>query len=102
MNLVLDELITNGVDAFSDIAGSKLRLCLLIDDGAVIPQFEDNVGMFNPFEEVPEPDLTLGFEERPIGGLGLFLVEQLADGSAYERIGGRNHITLRHVTGGES
>jgi anti-sigma regulatory factor (Ser/Thr protein kinase) len=103
LNLMLDELITNSITyGLPKISEPELRLRLHVDEGAVVAQLEDNGAAFNPFEEAPEPDPTLGLEERPIGGLGVFLVKQLANSTAYERVDGRNRITLRHLTGGES
>ena len=103
LNLMLDELITNSITyGLPTVSEPELRLRLLVDEGAVIAQLEDNGIAFNPFEEAPEPDPTLGLEERPIGGLGVFLVKQFADSTAYERVDGRNRITLRHLIGGES
>ena len=102
LNLVLDELVTNSVSyALPELAEPELRLRLFVDRGAVVAQLEDNGAAFNPLEEVPEPDISLGLAERPIGGLGIFFVKQLTDSSAYERIGGRNRITLRHRIGGK-
>ena len=42
-----------------------------------------------------EADTTLSLEERPIGGLGIYLVRQLMDSINYERIDGQNVLTLR-------
>ena len=103
LNLMLDELITNSITyGLNEISDPQLRLRLHVDEGAIVAQLEDNGTAFNPFEEAPEPDPTLGLEERPIGGLGIFLVKQFADSTAYERVDGRNCITLRHLIGGES
>ena len=103
LNLMLDELITNSITyGLNKISDPELRLRLHVDEGAVVAQLEDNGTAFNPFEEAPEPDPTLGLEERPIGGLGVFLVKQFADSTAYERVDGRNRITLTHLIGGES
>lgn len=103
LNVMLDELVTNSITyGLANISEPELRLRLHIDEGAIVAQLEDNGTAFNPFEEVPEPDPTLGLEERPIGGLGVFLVKQFADSTEYERVDGRNRITLRHQIGGES
>lgn len=40
-------------------------------------------------------DTTLSVEERPIGGLGIFLVRELMDSINYERIEGKNILTLK-------
>ena len=42
-----------------------------------------------------EADTTLSAEERPIGGLGILLVQQLMDAINYERIDGKNVLTLK-------
>ena len=48
---------------------------------------------FNP-TEAPEADTTLSAKERPIGGLGILLVRELMDSVNYERINGKNVLTL--------
>jgi len=40
---------------------------------------------FNPFAEVPVPDLTLDAESRPIGGLGIYLIKSVTAHQAYSR-----------------
>ncbi len=40
-------------------------------------------------------DTTLSAEERPIGGLGILLVQSLMDSINYERIDGKNVLTLK-------
>ena len=40
-------------------------------------------------------DTTLSVEERPIGGLGIYLVRQIMDSINYERIDSHNVLTLR-------
>ena len=45
-----------------------------------------------------EVDTTLSAEERPIGGLGIHLVRQIMDSINYERIDGKNVLTLRKKT----
>ena len=103
LNLVLDELVTNSVCyALPDLPEPELRLRLFVDQGSIVAQLEDNGAAYNPFEEAPEPDTNLGIAERPIGGLGIFFVKQLTDSSTYERIDGRNRITLKHVIGGQA
>ena len=42
-----------------------------------------------------EVDTTLAAEERPIGGLGIHLVRQIMDSMNYERLAGKNILTLR-------
>lgn len=103
LNLVLDELVTNSVCyALPALAEPELRLRLFVDRDTVVAQLEDNGEAYNPFEEAPEPDTGLGLDERPIGGLGVFFVKKLTDSSTYERIDGRNRITLKNNIGGQT
>ncbi|MBR1553052.1 MAG: ATP-binding protein [Schwartzia sp.] len=47
----------------------------------------------------PDPDMTLSVEERPIGGLGVFLVKKMVDEAHYEYAEGNNILTVRKVIG---
>ena len=103
LNLVLDELVTNSVCyALPDLAEPELRLRLFVDQDTVVAQLEDNGAAYNPFEEAPEPNTDMGLADRPIGGLGIFFVKNLTDSSTYERIDGRNRITLKSMIGGHT
>lgn len=44
--------------------------------------------------DAPDVDTSLSAEERQIGGLGIFLVRQMMDVINYERIDGKNVLTL--------
>jgi sigma-B regulation protein RsbU (phosphoserine phosphatase) len=52
-----------------------------------------------PFDPTaaPEADITLGVEERQIGGLGIYLVRQIMDSVTYKRENGKNilHMTKK-------
>ena len=49
---------------------------------------------FDP-TSVANADTSLAAEDRPIGGLGILLTRGLVDSVNYERIRGRNVLTLR-------
>ena len=95
LNLVLDELVTNSVSyALSDVAEPVLRLQIRRDGDVVVAEVEDNGAAFDPFKEAPKPDIEQGLDERPIGGLGVFLVMQLTETAHYERDGDVNRTIL--------
>lgn len=48
---------------------------------------------FNPLLAAP-PDTSLPVEERPIGGLGIFIVRKIMDEVRYRRENGRNVLTM--------
>ena len=68
------------VKAMSD--GHELRL-VVIDSG--VP--------FDPTKK-EKADTSLSVEDRPIGGLGIFLVRELMDSINYERVDGRNILMM--------
>ena len=45
--------------------------------------------------EASQPDTAASAEDRPIGGLGIFLVRKTMDDVSYVRDGDRNVLTLR-------
>ena len=58
--------------------------------------FRDRGIPYDPLEQAP-PDLDLSLEERPIGGLGVFLVRKIVDEMRYEYRDGQNILTLRKI-----
>lgn len=61
---------------------------------AVCVTFRDRGVQYNPLAR-KDPDTTLPIEERPIGGLGIFLVKQNVDEVSYEYADGQNVLYLR-------
>ena len=49
---------------------------------------------FDP-TKVPDADVTLSAEEREIGGLGIYLIRQIMNTVEYQRIDGKNVLTMR-------
>lgn len=55
--------------------------------------FRDDGVPYDP-TDAPEPDVTLGSEERTPGGLGAFVTRKIMDAVIYEHRGGENTLTL--------
>lgn len=97
LNLVLEEVVTNVIN-YGFPPTEEHTFTILADGeagGVLTLQVVDDGVAFNPLEEAPEVDITLGVEERPIGGLGIFLVKQIMDEVAYERTDGKNIFTMK-------
>lgn len=60
--------------------------------GMVI-RIEDAGIAFDPLAR-PDPDITVPLEERPIGGLGIFMVKKIMDAVTYRRVDDRNVLTM--------
>ncbi len=70
-----------------EVRADGRRLKFVISDSGVV---------FDP-TETGKVDTTLSAEDRPIGGLGIHLVRQLMDSINYERVDGKNILTLRKI-----
>ena len=60
---------------------------------------EDDGPQFDPLA-LPPPDVDAGLAERPVGGLGVFLVRNMMDTISYARIEGRNQLRMSKRLGG--
>ena len=95
LNLALEEAVTNvilyaypkGADGLVDVEAilKPHSLEFIITDSGV------------PFDPtaVPEADVTLSADERPIGGLGIYLVNKLMDELHYQRIDDKNVLSMK-------
>ena len=57
-------------------------------------QLTDQGKPYDPFLESKMPDLTASVEDRLIGGLGLYLVKELASHYSYFRIDNANQTQI--------
>lgn len=64
-----------------------------IEDGTAKMVLKDEGVAYNPLEK-EDPDITLSAEERPIGGLGIYMVKKTMDEVTYERDGKTNILTI--------
>jgi len=95
VNLSLDELLTNTISyGFADDKSHRIGVTIELDGGIITVQLTDDGLPFDPFS-APDPDIDAALEDRPVGGLGVFLVRQLMDEVDYRRAGGRNIVTIR-------
>ncbi len=71
----------------------RVSMSLENDPPAVKITFRDRGIPYNPLE-AQKPDVTLGAEERSIGGLGIYLSLKCADDVSYEYTGAENVLTF--------
>ncbi|MCF0160646.1 MAG: ATP-binding protein [Bacteroidaceae bacterium] len=94
LNLALEEAVVNVMNyAYPEQKGMPIYLAVDDLDGALRFVLEDEGLPFDPTSH-ELPDITLGAEDRPIGGLGIFLVTQLMSRVEYQRVGNRNRLTM--------
>ena len=73
---------------------AEISVCVEGDPPAAVIRFADRGTPFNPLAR-QDPDITLGIEERSIGGLGIFMVKKSMDEVAYAFEDGQNILTIR-------
>lgn len=96
IRLSIEETVENVVNyAYQDGVGWMEVSTDLDDRGLQLTITLKDAGTpFNPLER-EDPDLTLPAEERPIGGLGIFLCKQFMDKVSYSYENGCNVLTLQ-------
>jgi len=94
ITLALDEAVSNVIRyGFRDGAEHHIEVSLTREGDQLRLAVEDDGVAFNPLER-PDPDVTLPLAERPIGGLGIYLIRRLMDGVEYRRAEGRNRLVM--------
>jgi len=97
INLSVEEAVVNVMKyAYQKGATGEVRINATAADGLLTIAITDDGSPFDPSQK-EDPDVSLPVEERPIGGLGIFLVRQLMDSVAYQRADGKNILTLTKI-----
>ena len=94
INLVIEEAISNIIFyAFKDKVKHEIKISISLENNRLTIIITDNGIPFNPLEQ-QQPDISLPAGERPVGGLGIFLISQIMDEMNYERNKNENILTL--------
>jgi anti-sigma regulatory factor (Ser/Thr protein kinase) len=97
VNLALEEVLTNIIThGYDDDEPHAIDIRLSSDPEWITVSVEDDAGSFDPLGTThAEPDVTASIDDRPIGGLGIFLVKKVMDHLEYRRHDGRNRLVLK-------
>lgn len=95
LNLALDEALANSISyAYPEGTEGNITLEAGMDGDELLFHLIDQGTPFDPTKE-GDVDITLSVEERPIGGLGIFLIKQMMDSVTYKRVDNKNILELR-------
>ena len=95
LNLLLDEVISNIVKyGYSNQPDGLIELLVHRVGQNIEAIVRDYAPPFNLLESSP-PNVAEDLESCPVGGLGIYLIRQLADEISYRRDGDANEVTLR-------
>lgn len=99
LNLALEEAVVNVMNyAYPGEKGRPITIAAELinnelQEERIIFILADKGVPFDP-TKATEPDITLPAEQRNIGGLGIFLVQQLMEGVIYKREEEKNILTM--------
>ena len=94
LNLALEEAVSNVMlYAYPKDTKGQVKIDASFDNGTIRFVMSDSGVPFDPTAK-KDADIDLPVEERPIGGLGIYMVKQIMDSVSYRYSNGNNILTL--------
>lgn len=94
IDVALEELFVNIAHyAYPDSAGEAVIRVGFTAEAVQITLIDSGIP-YDPLAK-PDPDITLGAQDRPIGGLGIFMTKKLMDDISYQYSDGNNKLTIK-------
>lgn len=96
IDVAVEEIFTNiAFYAYGPSTGkADIRVEISGDPATATITFKDRGTPYNPFAK-KDPDIHADVEDRPIGGLGIFMTKKLMDDVSYEFKDGQNILTMK-------
>lgn len=94
-DLALEEHLTNVINyGYEDLQPHRVAVRFAIEEGFLVVEVEDDGKPFNPLE-ASTPDTSVPLDEKPIGGLGIYLIRKFMDDLHYRRDADKNLLRMR-------
>ena len=94
LRIALDEVVTNIIKyAYRDEGRHEITIRCVVRGGFLETTVEDDGIAFDPLL-APAPDISAPVATRAVGGLGLHFLRNLMSDLSYQRLEGRNRLTL--------
>jgi anti-sigma regulatory factor (Ser/Thr protein kinase) len=94
LKLAVDEACTNIIThGYKGMDPGSIILSFRIEPGRILIQITDFGHVFEP-AEAPRPDVEAALDDRPLGGLGLYLIYQTMDNIDYHSSDDGNTLTF--------
>lgn len=95
LNLALEEVVSNVIlYAYPRAMGEKITIMAQKENNSLVFTITDKGKEFDP-TKVEDADVTLSAEDREIGGLGIYIVKNIMNEVTYQRLDGKNILTLK-------
>ena len=92
--LSAEEILTNIIQyGYQDREPGLIALSFERDQTKATMKIWDD-GLHFPLDQVESPDVEAGWEERKLGGLGIYFVKELMDNVSYQREGDRTNLLV--------
>ena len=94
LKLAVDEACTNVMEhGYQGMDPGSIILSFRVEPDRVLVQITDFGHVFEP-ASVPQPDLEAALEDRPLGGMGLYLIYKTMDNIDYQSSEDGNTLTF--------
>ena len=94
LKLAVDEACTNVIEhGYQGMDPGSIILSFRVEPDRVLVQITDFGHVFEP-ASVPQPDLEAALEDRPLGGMGLYLIYKTMDNIDYQSSEDGNTLTF--------
>lgn len=96
VRLIVEELACNAIEhggPGAEVGQHQLDVHIDIVDALLTLEFRDTGPPFDP-TSAPRPDIESDILDRPLGGLGVHLIRELAESVDYQRVGDHNALRV--------
>lgn len=94
LQLAADEAASNIIEhAYAGVSDGYLDVACEMNGDTIVIAMKDRGAPFDP-SRVQEPNLTSDLSERPIGGLGMYLMRKIMDTVRYKKTSDGNLLIM--------
>ncbi len=101
IGLCVEEIFVNIAKYAYQEREDSVTVGVKLEGDSLIVRFADHGIPYDPLSK-KDPDITLSAADRPVGGLGVYLVKQTMDDVKYEFKNGRNVLTMKKRLSGHN
>ena len=97
LNLVMEEVVVNVISyAYPEGKEADIELLAESDDKELTFVLSDRGKEFDPtMNETTDSDMDINPAERDLGGMGIFIVKNIMNEVTYQRLEGKNLLTMK-------
>ena len=97
LNLVMEEVVVNVISyAYPEGKEADIELLAESDDKELTFVLSDRGKEFDPtMNEINDADMEVNPAERDLGGMGIFIVKNIMNEVTYQRLEGKNLLTMK-------